>query len=290
MKHGVNKSLLKSRSLFALTGPDVEGFLQGLVTQDMKKLTVGGAVHTGLLTPQGKLVAEFFICREAERFILDCASFIADNLVKKLTLYKLRAKVAITNISEQICVTALWPRDDEPMPNEAVPDPRLEALGWRIYGSPPKGNFNEASEDDYWHFLIRQGVPSLGMSFGPEQFFPLDVNMDVLNGISYTKGCFVGQEVASRMKRKGDIRKRTLIARGDGLYADLTLGEALTAGDVYGEDEKAKRVIVGKVYACTDKNGLCLVRLDRLQKIGEVPLFCNGQKVVLIWPDYLKGS
>ena len=261
--------VLANRSVIRLSGEDRRDFLQGVVTQDMERLTPGGAIFAALLTPQGKILFDFLIADTGEEFLIDCDKNAAEALAKRLTLYKLRAKIAI-EIDDALRVAV---SQTEIANGLAYQDPRLEALGWRAIG-------DAAAPDatDYDARRIALGVPQFGSDFGSDDMFLLDVNYDALNGVSYGKGCFVGQEVSSRMKRKSEARRRTLIAAFDGPAP--AKGAAVTAGES----------TLGEILAAAGDRALALIRLDRwekAQKAGAAPA-CDGRALQLIVPDYLK--
>lgn len=266
---------LKDRSVIRISGDDRRSFLQGLITQDLDRLSPDAAIFAALLTPQGKILFDFFIADAGESFLLDCHGEAAPALVKRLTLYKLRAKVSVA-LDESLAVGASV---EKPALDEGVvfADPRQPALGFRTIG--PSSAFS-ADAGDYDQRRIALGVPEFGRDFGSEEPFLLDVNYDALNGVSYKKGCFVGQEVTSRMKRKGEVRKRTLIAEFDGHAPEK--GSAITAG----------ASTLGDVMSGADNKALALVRLDRWEKAqaeGAAPE-CNGQRLHLHFPDYLQNT
>ncbi len=272
-------ALLPDRAVLRLSGEDRRAFLQGLITQDMDHLAPGKAIFTALLTPQGKILFDFFLVDHGDEYLIDCGRSSAEAAVKRLTLYKLRAKVAV-EIDETLAVMAsMAPPAATAGPDSiAFPDPRLAALGWRIIA--PKGE--GAIDGDYDHRRITLGVPEFGKDFGSDEMFLLDVNYDALNAVSYAKGCFVGQEVTSRMKRKGAVRKRTLIVEFDGLATELApkKGSAVTANDS----------TLGEILSGADNHALALIRLDRWEKAktaGAAPV-CDGREAPLKVPEYLK--
>lgn len=261
-----------NRTIIRLGGEDRRTFLQGLISQDIERLTPEAAIFTALLTPQGKILFDFFIAEHGDTFFIDCDKDTAPLLAKRLTLYRLRAKVVI-EIDETLMVMA---SEQKPQPANgmAFADPRLPALGWRIIA--PKGD--AATDEDYDLRRIGLGVPEFGKDFKSEEVFLLDVNYDALNAVSYKKGCFVGQEVTSRMKRKGMARKRTLIAEFEGDAP--ARGMTVTAGES----------TLGETLSGAEGRGLALIRLDRWAKAKEAgkTTTCEGVALRLQLPDYLK--
>ncbi|GGD07314.1 YgfZ/GcvT domain-containing protein [Aquisalinus flavus] len=281
----VHSYTLPDRAILHLSGPDTLDFLRGLVTQSLTKLTDDQPVYSLLLTPQGKIISDFFIAKKDDDLLLECPASVAETLKKKLTLYKLRATVEIEDVSHVWTAVQMWGEEERlekviaeaPAFLHAYRDPRLPALGVRVLGPTQAkpalpGEVSRAEWDGHRTAL---GVPEFDRDFVSEQTFPMDVNMDRLNAIDYKKGCFVGQEVASRMKRKGEVRKRTLIADAT---APLAIGSPVMAGES----------TLGEITSTAGNQGLALVRLDRLDKAGDTGIFVDGQTVSLTLPPYLE--
>jgi folate-binding protein YgfZ len=276
---------LAGRGVVAVGGPDAAGFLDNLLTTDASAAGNGKAVFAALLTPQGKILFDFIVFRDGERFLLDVARPLVPDLVKRLGLYRLRSKVEIADLSDDHAVVAAWGGDAAPILDGPVaPDPRLPALGWR--GIVPSGadmapDHAEASEADYESHRIALGVPVGGADYAYGDAFPHDAAMDHLNGVDFRKGCFIGQEVVSRMQHRGTARRRPLVVRGSGLAA----GAPITAGETP----------IGAVGSAAGDLGVAIVRLDRAQEArdGGVPLMAAGAPVELglpawagfDWPD-----
>ncbi|MDO9473941.1 MAG: folate-binding protein [Caulobacter sp.] len=224
---------LDSRTLISVTGPDWRAFLQGLLTQDVETLAAGDLRFAALLTPQGRLMFDLFVLGEADGALLDVAAARCEAIITRLSMYRLRAKVEIA--ADERAVSALW--------NGAGPgfamDPRLPALGGRGYGAAPPADAAEADEAAYDAHRLSLGVPGPA-DWGEEKTYPIEANFDLLNGIDFRKGCFVGQETTSRMKRRGQIKTRMLPITFDGpppapgaevLAGELRAGEVLSGGD-----------------------------------------------------------
>lgn len=263
------RGILTARSLLKMSGEESRPFLQGLVTQDILHVGDREAVFTALLTPQGKILFDFFLAPQGDSFFIDCDAGAAPALLKRLVMYKLRAKVSVAPEPE-LAVAIGEMRD----PVVAFKDPRNAALPARAIvnraGMP-------AADVAYDARRIELGIPEFGKDFATDENFLLDVNYDALNAVSYKKGCFVGQEVTSRMKRKGEVRKRTLIARFDG--APPAKGVAVMAG---GNS-------VGDILSGRDGAALALIRVDRLKAAEDSgrPLTVDGRHVQISFPDYL---
>lgn len=281
------KTLFDNRAIISVCGTDQVSFLQGIVTQDVANLTDGTSCYGALLTPQGKLIADFFVIRHQGNLLLDCAAGIAETLLKRLKLYKLRARVDVTDATFAWRVGAIWSQDAQPVsltPDGLAShdDPRLTSLGQRLLVAADQlaayEHVDASPADQKAHdaHCLNLGVPFFGTGFGAEQVFPLDINFDALNGIDYRKGCFVGQEVASRMKRKGEIRKRTWIVNTDG--APLEVGQAIKAGES----------TIGEITAASGEKGLAMVRLDRRAKASGDATTETNVPITLLQPAYLE--
>ncbi|MEM8772382.1 MAG: folate-binding protein [Pseudomonadota bacterium] len=262
------------RTVLRLTGADVRSFLQGIVTQNIDAVEDGAAVFSALLTPQGKILFDFFIVDAGDALLIDCDAGAADAFSKRLRLYKLRADVSIEKM-ETVGVIASATRP-EGLCLAAFEDPRSPALGWRALMEDEAGGDASA----YHNRRIAMGAPELGADFSAEDVFPLDVNYDLLNGVDYKKGCFVGQEVASRMKRKGEVRKRTIIAEFDG-PAPQKAAPVVADGSTLGE-----------IMSVADGKALALIRMDRWKTAADkgAPIECDGAALRLVLPEYLEQN
>ncbi|MEM9169711.1 MAG: folate-binding protein [Pseudomonadota bacterium] len=261
-------ALLTDRAVIHLRGADVFSLLNGVVTQRVEPGM--GPAFSAVLTPQGKIIADFHLVPDGDGgLFVDVTQESAAALAKRITLYKLRADVTIEPRAD---LGVYWSAE----PGAAPADPRLAALGARRVDRADPSAPDAAAA--YRAHRYRLGVPEMG-DFGPEDVFPLDVNYDALCGVDYKKGCFVGQEVASRMKRKGDVRKRALIVEG---RAPLAPGAAILAG----------AASVGTVLGADADRALALVRLDRLAAAREKDdeTTADGGPVRLITPDYLETA
>lgn len=264
---------LTSRAVVEVSGPDWRTFLQGLLTQDVLTLATGEARFAALLTPQGKLLLGLFVVGGQNGCFLDVPAERREALVQRLTMYRLRAKVEINDADAP--VMALWlsttavpanagtqvqPLDDviwaPAFAGETgswIADPRLGALGWR--GLDTSG-FLEAVERDegaYQTHRLALGVPDPAADFIPDKTYPIEANFDLLGGIDFKKGCFVGQETTSRMKRRGQIKSRMLPIRFEG--PPPPFGAEVLAGEL-----RAGEVLSGREGAA-----MALLRLDRIE-------------------------
>ena len=250
-------SPLTDRAVLRIGGNDRVEFLQNLVTQDVARPQSGTCVMAALLTPQGKLLYDFFIYIETDALLIDCEAAQADALAKKLSLYKLRADVTIERTD--LHINALWQEDGLPCPpmNGFYQDPRHDGLGLRgFFDAAPDAGLPEKPIDD-WHMnRIKLGIPQGATEMPPGGIFPLEYGFADMQAIDFQKGCFVGQEVTSRTHRKGRLRKKLypiVLSQAVG-----TNGDKLMAGD--GNDD-AQRV-GGELVARHDVFGLALLRED----------------------------
>jgi hypothetical protein len=265
----IHVAVLEDRGVVSVTGTDAEKLLGGLVTNDMALLdhasSVGEpALYAALLSPQGKILFDFLLVKTADGFLLDTAREKAGELVKRLSMYKLRAAVEIRDVSDAYRVAAMW--GDEPVPSaretagsHLFADPRLPALGFRILvdvrsvGAVPAGSDGVAVPAQAYHsHRIGLGVPEGVRDFAFGDTFPHEALLDQLNGVSFTKGCFVGQEVVSRMQHRTSVRKRVVPVAGD---------QALPEGPLpvlVGEVE------IGRLGSVAGECGLALLRIDRV--------------------------
>ena len=183
-----------ARRILEITGSEAESFLQGLVTSDLSRLD-DGLVYTALLTPQGKYIADFFLLRHGDAIWLDVDESLAQMLIQRLSLYKLRADVQITETDKGVR------RGTGPVPEGALADPRHPDLGWRLYG-------DEEGDDgtDFDRIRVAHCIPETGIELTPDIFI-LEAGFGRLGGVDFRKGCYVGQEVTARMKHKTELKK-----------------------------------------------------------------------------------
>ncbi|WP_420561116.1 YgfZ/GcvT domain-containing protein [Tepidicaulis sp.] len=233
--------LLPERGILRISGPDAHSFLQGLLTQNMDLVSEDCAVYTLMQTPQGKFLFDLFLIKDGDGYLADCEAARAKEILKRLFFYKLRAKVELADQSGNDAVAVLLDEGHESAPGAAEDglcgvtyvDPRLPALGKRVILPRETaelclrdGGYELTGADAYHEKRMALGVPEAGFELLPEKTFPLEANLDSLHAFDFKKGCFVGQEVASRTKRRGQVRKRILPAEIQG--EDLAPGEAVT--------------------------------------------------------------
>lgn len=258
--------LLPERSTFRIDGPEAAHFLHNLLTAGIEGLKAGEATYAALLTPQGKMLFDFFVVRDGEGFLVDCALSQRAELVKRLGFYKLRAKVTITDLADREVGVA----PDKPAMGPAYADPRDGAMGWRVIAA--RGTLPEAS--GYHGLRIRLGLADTDADLGSGEFFPHEANLDQLGAVSFSKGCYVGQEVVSRMEHRGTARSRILPVRLD--VAAPKGSEILSGGK-----------LVGTLLSCEGRDALALIRLDRLADAKE-PLLTAGAATRVIRPRWAR--
>ncbi len=268
----MSAAILHDRSVLQISGEDAQGFLQGLVTNDMARVRAGTAISTALLNPQGKILFDFFITGAKDGYLIDCAGGQRADLIKRLNMYKLRSKVEISDPGERCGVAVCRPGADAFKDAASFRDPRHEALGVRVIANPSWLEKTIEKPVDYHAIRIGLGIAEGGQDFAPCEVFPHEANFDQLNGVSFTKGCYVGQEVVSRMHHKTGIRKR---------FLPVTLkGPAPEAGSpVFAGEKKA-----GIMGSSAGNNGLALLRFDRID--GADALNCGGARLEVQRPDW----
>ena len=273
-------ALLADRGVVRVAGADAARLLQGVISNDVDLLDHAPALHAGLLTPQGKILFEFFLVRAGDGFLLETQRATAAELVRRLSLYKLRAKVAIADASADYAVFVAWGAAALAPPFPCYRDPRLAELGVRILAPTPADAAQVCSGlgarlGDWHAHRIALGVPEGGRDYAFGDAFPHEADFDLLNGVSFTKGCFVGQEVVSRMQNRSQVRKRIVAIVGG---APLLAGAEITAG----------AAVIGTVGSVAGKDALALVRLDRAAEAAAkgTPLMAGGVAIALHKPDW----
>ena len=255
-------AILPDRSVVEVTGDDAEHFLQRLVTNDVTGLVPGEARFAGLLSPQGKILFEFFVVGIGAGFWLETSADKAGELAKRLTFYKLRAKVEIADLSGVRAVGVSWPGDVGPASDGLAGlfyrDPRHALLGNRFIVTRDqitKRAHNLTGTPDAYHaHRIHLAIPEGGRDYGLGDTFPHEACFDQLAVLAPKKGCYIGQEVVSRMEHRGTARKRMI-----GVTSELALPEP-------GTEIVAGEVAIGRLGSSAGGEGLGLVRLDRLAR------------------------
>jgi folate-binding protein YgfZ len=256
-------AILPDRGVVKVAAEDARGFLHGLVSADILNLTPGAARFCALLSPQGKIFADFLVteapAEDGGGFFLDVPRALAKPLTDKLNLYKLRSRVLVEDLSDILGVLAAWDGSSTGAFGLAYPDPRLPALGLRVMLQPHRAPDAAAAlgaalvdAGAYDRHRVALGIPSGGVDFRYGDAFPHEADMDQLGGVDFDKGCYVGQEVVSRMEHRGIARTRTVVVRFEGTAP--AAGESVMAGDRQ----------VGTMGSAAAGHGLALLRLDRV--------------------------
>ncbi|MBM3609265.1 MAG: folate-binding protein YgfZ [Alphaproteobacteria bacterium] len=247
--------LLTSRIVIRISGGDARKWLHNLVTSDVENLQAQEARFAALLTPQGKIIADFFVVPDADGLLIDCASAIAASLIKRLSIYKLRADVQISDVSAQLCVSAFWDSAPPPASQGIVfADPRTARMGWRMIAPPGETDSLGALPEEHAAYdahRIALGVPEGGRDFAYDETFPYEANMDRLHGVDFRKGCYVGQEVVSRVEHRASARKRIVRVEYDS-EAPAPFTPIM-----------ANEIIIGQTGSSSGRNALALLRLDK---------------------------
>ena len=251
----VSITVLTNRAVVGVEGADARDFLHALLTCDLLPLTTGQAAYGALLTPQGKILFDLFALATEAGFLLDAAAATAEDLVKRLTMYRLRRKLEIGRKAD-LAVAAVWGGEMPPDFEGAMlfRDPRAAGMGWRAIG--PMARLEAAATADWDRYEAHRmalGIADSGRDIGSGQLFPHEANLDQLNGVSFTKGCYVGQEVVSRMEHRGTARSRIVPVRFDS--RDIAPETAISAG---GRS-------LGRILSTMHGRGLALLRLDRAE-------------------------
>jgi folate-binding protein YgfZ len=279
---------LPHRGVLEIQGEDKASFLQGLITNDINDVTVEHAIYATLLSPQGRFLYDFFIMEKAGSHFLDAeASRLAD-LVKRFSLYKLRSRVTLT-ARPDVKVFALWGENVAPIlglknePGHAhagiFMDPRLVELGARLISDVTPDNGQPTSLEDYNLHRLKLGIPEGGIDLIPDKSIPLECGLDELNAINWKKGCYIGQELTTRTKFLGLVRKRLFPVKIEGPAPDF-------GAEVFLEENS-----IGVMRSHADGYGLALLRLEHL-KFDEggqgQPLRCGEASLLPYKPFWMK--
>ncbi len=251
--------ILKDRGLISITGEDAENFLQNIITNDIKKVSKINSIYSGLLTPQGKYLFDFFLIKSEEGYLLDCNESSLKDLIEFLSKYKLKSRVDINDLSRNFVIGIISYKKFEDLQVQTdsktntinyreTPifiDPRNQDLGARVlseleklYLTIKKLNLKIVESSEYYLHAYKLGIPEIGTLNLKEKLFGLEANFEELKAIDFKKGCFIGQENTARMKLKNKLRKRLLpidtdevLKVGDEItYKDFKIGNILISG------------------------------------------------------------
>jgi folate-binding protein YgfZ len=260
--------ILADRAVISVSGPEAKSFLQGLITNDVHKLAPDASLYAALLTPQGKILFDFLLHESDGTIYLDCHAGAADALLKRLTLYRLRARI---ELAQRGNLAVRWNSEN------GFDDPRSPALGRRTVGTAQE-------PDASGHYLSRRlelGIPE-GADFGSDKIHALDAGLEELHGVSFDKGCYIGQELTARMKHRGTARKRL-----------LPIGSQTGDLPSSGGEIRAGNTSLGEISSTYGSKGFALIRLDRWQEAGEPPGMAAGTSVQIgrrAWLGLASGS
>ena len=275
---------LTDRAVIALTGPDRIEFLNGMISQDVTKVTPEQPLYGCLLTPQGKYFSDFFIISDGERILLDIAAERLVPTLQRLQMFKLRSKVMLSDVSADYRIYVAWgDYGDIAVSGFVYTDPRLAVMGRRVLTTDNVPT--DATLDDYHAWRIQNGVPA-GVDFELERTALLEANLDLLHGIAWDKGCYMGQELTARTHYRGLVKKRLL---------PFSFVGAVHTGDAPAFDSELRfdDTVIGHVRSTAGSYGMALVKLEFAELAwGGDNVVIDGQKVNLMKPEWftLKSS
>jgi tRNA-modifying protein YgfZ len=282
-------SFLEQRAVLRLSGEECESFLQGLISNDVRKLASGAAVYATLLSPQGKFLHDFFLLAHEGEVLLDVDASRAHDLIARLSMYKLRTKVTIERT--ELAVAAVW---GEAAPTlQAAPfahavDPRLSALGVRIIGEKnalsawlSSTMTQQRTVENYEQLRLEHSVPDGARDFIIERTLLLEAGVDALHGVDFNKGCYVGQEVTARSKFRAQLRKSLAQVRASAALPEI--GTTIIA-HFSGED-----IALGELRSSHGAVGLAFVQLDVWERARteNAPISAGGITLTLASPAWL---
>lgn len=292
--------VLPDRAVMKLSGQDARSFLQGIITNDIDKVTALNTIYAAMLTPQGKFLFDFFIAEHGSGLLFDCDRARLNDLIKRLTMYKLRANVTIEDARDDYVIAsaigeagAILPPADVTTVGRtwtlgdgiAFVDPRLARMGVRIMlptatteATLSKTGLERLPESAYLRHRLNMGVPAGGPDVVPDKSFLLECNFDEMHGVDHHKGCYIGQETTSRTKRRGSLRKRILPVGLEGPAPE------------YGTPIMADGKEIGTLLSVFENRAMALVRLERWQQAQKTdsPLLADEARVQIDKPDWLE--
>ena len=287
--------ILEDRAILFIQGKDAKDFLQNIITNDINKVNEFNSLFASILTPQGKYLFDFLIIKHKNGYFLDCEKIQADKLFNQLTLYKLRSKVEIINLSNEFVVAAISKdkflefdkakalsgltiryREDP-----VVLDPRNKELGARIiinleklYLSLKKLNLISSNVDEYYELSHQLGIAQIDTEKLKNQLFGIECNFEELNGIDFQKGCYVGQENTARIKLKNKLIKR--------LFPIKVISGTLENGTIeYKEIEVGKILIKGRFP-------FALIKFKQINLDEDIEYKCGEATLKIIKPEWIK--
>jgi len=299
MTTALKATFLRDRAIVAVSGADRIKFLQGLITNDIRRLRPSRALYAGFLTGQGKLLYDLFLCTgDGEQVLIDIAAAHIEDFFARLTRFRLNAVVEFAVTQPPLAVATIWgtgaaarlglDAEEGAAGSAAIPgtqayvDPRMTDLGVRlvypadhpIEAEFARLGFVDATPSDYAAHRLALGVADTDEMAG-EICYPLEANFEMLHGVDFRKGCYVGQELTARMKLKGELRKRILPVTGTAALPNV--GASVTAGNSE----------LGQLIAASGTQGLALLRLDRLGSADAAAIRAQDVSLDVHWPEWL---
>lgn len=262
--------ILDGRAILRVEGEGAPGFLHNLLTSACDRLQPGEASYGALLTPQGKILHDMFVVATEFGAWLDCAAPQADALLQKLVMYRLRAKLQLTRAQDMAVAVS----SAGALPGTAYADPRLADMGWR--GIVPAGSL--AVGNGYDDARLALGLADSAADIGSGELFVQEANLDQLNGVSFTKGCYVGQEVVSRTHHRGSVRSRIM---------PVTFNAAASGALPHGADVMSGETRLGSMLSSHGGRGLALLRLDKLAEAAAPPMV-EGTRLSITKPAWAR--
>lgn len=266
---------LADRGVLSVGGPDAVPFLNGLISQDVTKVTPERPLYGCLLTPQGKYFADFFIILQDDAILLDVSADRLDAVLQRLNMFRLRSKVVLSDVSDDYRIYAAWNAERQTtLPGLWYDDPRWAGLGQR--GLTQMDVAADATLADYHDHRARHGAPDVA-DFEIERTALLEANIDKLNGIAWDKGCYMGQELTARTHYRGLVKKRLLPFAFTG------------AAPAFDSELRLNDVVIGHARGTASSHGLALVKLEHAEPAWAGSVTVNGQIVTLLKPDWFLG-
>jgi folate-binding protein YgfZ len=266
----MNLNYLEQRGIIAISGADKADYLQGIITQDVRLINAEHMIYSCFLTPQGKYLADFFITQYEDMWLLDVDYRLKDDLIKRLALYRLRSRVTLEDVSDQYKVFVSWANAS--VSEGFMRDPRHESLGWRKIVKNDQDDF--VQHGDYILWCYQNGVPSYN-DFISERSMMLEYNMDLLNALSFDKGCYMGQELTARTHYRGLIKKRLLPIKFDD--TEIVDFESAVQKD---------NITIGAMRSSYKGFGLAVLQLDNLHDGDSVMV--NDHSAKIFFPEWFK--
>ena len=285
--------IFEDRGLLYLNGEDLKEFLQNLITNDIEKVTNEMSCFAALLTPQGKYLFDFLIIKHKAGYFLDCEKSNIDMLYKQLTLYKLRSKVEILDLSNEFVVAGisyekfLTFENSKDIEGSTIKyfedpiflDPRLKKLGARLiinleklYLSLKKLELKTANAEDYYNLSHKLGISQVDNIYLQNKIFGIECNFEELNGIDFKKGCYVGQENTARIKLKNKLNKK--------LFAIKIIEGNINGDEIFLENKEVGKLLI------KNKNPFALIKIQNNLLNFENIYQCGNAKIKILKPDW----